>query len=216
MRWVVAVFFACAGLVRPVAAAQLSVHLTDDHGKAISDAVVTLAPDSAISIVAARPPPATHVIDQKDETFIPYVQVFRPGDWVVFRNSDTTRHHVYSFSNVKRFDFVLKPGQSSPAILLDKPGIAAVGCNIHDQMATYLFISAVASIAISEKSGDAVFNDVASGNYTVHVWHPQLPPGQTEPTQKVTIAAGSPVSRLAFTFALLPDPRATMDLDHAQ
>ncbi len=216
MRWVVAVFFACAGLVRPVAAAQLSVDLTDDHGKAISDAVVTLALDSAHSTVAVRLPSATHVIDQKDETFIPYVQIFRPGDWVVFRNSDATRHHVYSFSNVKRFDFMLKPGQSSPAILLDKPGIAAVGCNIHDQMATYLFISAVASIALSDEKGHAVFNDIASGNYTVHVWHPQLPPGQVEPTQKVIIAAGPQVSRLAFTFPLLPDPRETMDRDHAQ
>ena len=41
------------------------------------------------------------IIDQRDETFIPYVEIFRPGDQVVFRNSDRTRHHVYSFAPAK-------------------------------------------------------------------------------------------------------------------
>lgn len=73
--------------------------------------------------------------------FMPYIEVFRPGDEVVFRNSDRTRHHVYSFSPNRTFEFVLAPGQSLARMKLDKSGVITVGCNIHDQMATYLYVS---------------------------------------------------------------------------
>jgi len=79
--------------------------------------------------------------DQKNLMFMPYIEVFRPGDEVVFRNSDRTRHHVYSFSSNRTFEFVLAPGQSSARMKLDKSGVIAGGCNIHDQMATYLYVS---------------------------------------------------------------------------
>jgi len=159
----------------------------------------------------------THIVDQKDEIFIPYVQIFRPGDSVVFRNSDTTRHHVYSFSDVKKFEFVLRPGESSPAIVLAKPGITAVGCNIHDQMIAYMVVSPASAIALSDQAGDAVLADLPAGTYKVRVWHPQLPPGQDEPPQNVTIAAGAPtISRLTFKLSLMPDPRESMDMDHVR
>jgi plastocyanin len=165
----------------------------------------------------ASPPattPATHVIDQRNEAFIPYVQLLRPGDGVVFRNSDTTRHHVYSFAAIKTFEFVLRPGESSPELRMDKTGVAAVGCNIHDHMITYLFVSAVPATAMSNDGGDVLLGQVAPGSYTAHVWHPQLHPGRPEPTQKVTVAADSDVVHLAFTLSLMPDPRLSMDREH--
>ena len=197
--------------VSPALAAGLTVHLMDSHGRPASNAVVILTPAPPAAAAAPAPPPATHVIDQKDETFLPYVQLFRPGDKVVFRNSDDTRHHVYSFSPIRKFEFVLRPGESSPSLQLDQTGIAAVGCNIHDHMITYLFVSAAPLIALSDRSGDASFAQLAPGRYTAQVWHPQLYPGQPQPSQPVTIIDGAATQTLSFTLSLIPDPRMPMD-----
>ena len=93
------------------APAELRVQVTDQRGKPVADAVVgVLVPPG---VQPPPPPPArTHTVNQVALTFVPYIEVLRPGDKVVFRNSDRTRHHVYSFSAAKSFEFMLSPGQS--------------------------------------------------------------------------------------------------------
>jgi plastocyanin len=201
------------GFGSSVVAAEVTVHLSDAQGRAVNDAIVTLTADTAPVAIPAPERPARYVIDQRNEAFVPYVQLLRPGDRVVFRNSDTTRHHVYSFAAIRSFEFVLRPGESSPELRMDAAGIAAVGCNIHDHMITYLFVSAVPA-AMSSEAGDAVLGQLAPGRYTAHVWHPQLHPGHPELTRKVTIASDSDRVRLAFTLSLMPDPRMSMDREH--
>ncbi|MEP7184477.1 MAG: hypothetical protein ABI767_01455 [Rhodanobacter sp.] len=176
--------------------------------------MITLASESTPTESSPSPPSRTYYIDQKNETFIPYVQVFRPGDKVIFRNSDTTRHQVYSFSKIRKFEFVLRPGQSSPAMELDSTGIAAVGCNIHDDMVTYLFVSPSADNAISDREGTARFDHLRPGRYTAKIWHPQLHPGRVEPSRVVNIAGSSDSRVLSFTLSLIPNPRDSTDHDH--
>ena len=72
-----------------------------DTGHPVPSAVVTLPRGAQRVDRRDAIAPVVHVIDQKNLMFVPYVQVFRPGDAVVFRNSDRTRHHVYSFSPAK-------------------------------------------------------------------------------------------------------------------
>jgi plastocyanin len=214
MRCLLVVASLLLGNAWPVLAAEVTVHLDDGRGHAVSDAVVMLIPDAAPAAASAPPAPATHVVDQRDETFVPYVQLLRPGDEVVFRNSDSTRHHVYSFAAIRTFEFVLRPGESSPALVMDKSGIAAVGCNIHDHMITYLFVSAVPAIALSGGDGNATIGHLAPGRYTAHVWHPQLHPGHPQPSQSVTIGGDADTGHLDFTLSLMPDPRMFMDREH--
>ena len=191
----------------PTLAAQLVVHVADAHGHPVSDAVITLEPDGIQAPSAVLSAPATRYVDQRDETFIPYVQIFHPGDKVVFRNSDTTRHQVYSFSKIRKFELVLRPGESSPAMELGSTGIAAVGCNIHDDMVTYLFVTAAAHTTISNRNGVAQMDDLSAGQYTASIWHPQLHPGHPEPTRRVSISSGSGTPSLSFVLSLIPDPR---------
>ena len=214
MRCLFMVVALLLGSAWSVSAAEVVVHLSDAQGRAVNDAVVMLTPDATIVEKSPAAPPATYIIDQRDETFVPYVQVLHPGDKVVFRNSDSTRHHVYSFAAIKTFEFVLRPGESSPALSMDQAGVAAVGCNIHDHMATYLFVSAVPAIAMSSHDGSATLGHLAPGRYTAHVWHPQLHPGRAEPIQSVTIAGDTDTVQLSFTLSLLPDPRMFMDREH--
>jgi plastocyanin len=200
-----AVLLAFALWTGQASAARLVVSVDDGHGKAVADAVVMLAPLDA-QATPARARPARRTIDQRGLMFMPYLQVFRPGDEVVFRNSDATRHHVYSFSPARSFEFVLVPAQSSPPLKLDKAGAIAVGCNIHDQMIAYLYVTDAPWFVQTGASGKALFDALPAGAYEVRVWQPRLRPGRADPTGRITIAAGA-TATLAMPLRLLPDPR---------
>jgi plastocyanin len=206
-------FLLVSALAATAHAGGLKVSLLDQHGKPVPDAVVTLLPQNTGPASAAHPS-AVKTIDQKNLTFIPYIEIFRPGDSVVFRNSDDTRHHVYSFSPAKAFEFVLAPGESSAPLILDKTGVIAVGCNIHDQMIAYLYVSGAPWIAHSGTDGVVKFDDLPAGAYTVRVWQPRLKPSQPDLAQSVTVVGTGSAQMLKFDLSLLPDPRLQFDREH--
>jgi len=192
-------------------AGSLSVQVTDQAGHPVADAVVTLIGPAA---AAARTTPATRTIDQKSLTFMPFVDVLRPGDSVVFHNSDATQHHVYSFSPVKQFEFVVAPGTRSAPLVFDKTGVVAVGCNIHDGMISYLYVTDAPFAVRTDARGRVAFDALPAGTYDVRVWQPRLPPGRPDLRQKkITLTATTPAS-LAFPLTLRPDPRRQFDREH--
>lgn len=203
-----------AGLCTQARAARLDVSVSDPRGAAIADAVVTVIALDADT--PARPRPASHVIDQKNQVFQPYVETFRPGDTVRFRNSDDTRHHVYSFSPLKSFEFVLAPGESSAPQTLDKTGVIAIGCNIHDQMVTYLYVSDAPWIARTDASGHVQLSGLPAGRYEVRVWHPRLKPRQPDLVTLPVQVRADESRALPFKLALLPDPRMQFDRERTR
>lgn len=192
-------------------AGELVVGVVDDRGKPVADAVVMLEPSTG----QARPlgKPSRHTIDQRNLRFMPYLQVFRPGDEVVFRNSDATRHHVYSFSPVRAFEFVLGPTQSSPSLKLERAGAIAVGCNIHDQMIVYLYVTDAPWFVQTTASGRAAFDALPAGDYELQVWQPRLRPGKPAPRQRVHVDPATTKS-LSVALRLLPDPRLQVGREH--
>jgi len=202
-------------MARALGAVELSVHITDTHGTPVADAMVTIVPHDNATITARDANAQTKIVDQKNEAFIPYVEVFRPGDSVVFHNSDHTRHHVYSFAPARQFEFVLTSDQSSLPLRLEQVGVVAVGCNIHDRMITYLYISDAPWIARSSADGNVAINALPPGDYDVHVWHPQLRPGRPGPEQTLHVADAGDTKKLAFSLSLLPDPRSPADRERA-
>ena len=204
-------FAAALVLMSPLwaVAGELTVLINDGHGHPVSDAVVSVRSTDPRR-AGARVPAVSKTIDQRDLAFVPYIEVFQPGDSVVFRNSDRTRHHVYSFSAVKQFEFVLAPGQSSRPQRLDKPGLVAVGCNIHDQMIAYLFVSNAPWIARSGNDGRVDFKGLASGPYVVDVWQPRMRPGRS-PKSLMAIVADTGSSTLSWSLSLSPPT----DHDHS-
>jgi plastocyanin len=209
--WVLGLVFLAPGL----GAAELTVRITATRGEPVADAVVTITPKPGTAAPVVRPVAETRIIDQKNETFIPYVEIFRPGDSIVFHNSDHTRHHVYSFAPARQFEFVLISGASSAPLQLEHAGVVAVGCNIHDQMITYAYISDAPWIARSAADGRVMFQTLPQGDFDVRVWHPQLRPGQPDPLQALHLAAASDTKDLAFSLSLLPDPRTPADRERA-
>jgi plastocyanin len=198
-------------------AADLMIDIVDQHGKPVADAIVSVLPDSAATqTLPAKPASRTRIIDQIALTFVPYIQVFRPGDKVVFRNSDQTRHHVYSFSPIKAFEFMLSPGQSSPPLELEKSGVVAVGCNIHDSMITYLYVSDAPWLAQSGANGKVRIDDLPAGRYTVRVWQPRLRPGRPDLAQSALLINATESKTMNFALTLLPDSRRQFDREHTQ
>ncbi len=82
----------------------------------------------------------------------------------------------------------MKPGDRSPAVVFDQPGVAAIGCNIHDQMVTYVFVADTPYTALTGADGHGVVVNVPNGSYRAHVWHPDLKPGRAPPETSVEVA----------------------------
>ena len=202
-------------LAADAGAGELRVLVTDQRGKPVADAVVSAQPVAG-SVVPEPAPSRTRTINQVALTFVPYIEVFRPGDKVVFNNGDRTRHHVYSFSATKAFEFMLNPGQASTPLVLDRGGVVAVGCNIHDTMITYLSVTEAPWVARSGADGTAVLGGLPAGSYTVRAWQPRLRPGRAESVQeRVAVGAGGS-KPLTFKLALLPDTRRQPDRERAR
>jgi plastocyanin len=175
--------------------------VVDKNAMPASDSVITLEPDGSQALATHLPEKA--VIDQRDETFLPLVAIVRKGGRVVFTNNDETMHQVYSFSAIKQFQFVIKQGEVSAPVEFDQPGIAAVGCNIHDQMIAYVFVADAPFAAVSDGQGHAEIRDVPPGRYRISLWHPQMLVGEAPLSQSVTVdehgASLSPALPIAVT-----------------
>jgi len=156
----------------PSAAATLTVRVVDWSGRPVKDAVVTLRPTSA---AANRAGPASRfVVSQKDLQFRPFVLPVPVGSQVSFPNRDPMKHHVYSFSPAKRFELKLFAKDQSRAVTFDKPGVVALGCNIHDQMTAFIFVTDTAWTVRTDAQGVAVINDTPDAAAKLSVWHPYL------------------------------------------
>ena len=193
-------------MAAPAPGAELHARIVDSGGRPVADAVVSLEPLGA-ALVAPAASAITRTIDQVDETFVPYVEVFRPGDSVVFENSDSTRHHAYSFSPTRPFEMELAPGERSQALVLERSGVVSVGCNIHDRMVTHLFVATTPWFARTGSDGVAVLTDLPAGGYRVTTWHPQLRDPTSTLVRTVALKRADSVGETAFTLSLLPDPR---------
>jgi plastocyanin len=193
-------------------AASVDLTVTDTDGKPVADAIVTVAPAAGTIAAASGAFVTPHdvIIDQRDETFIPYVVAVRRGGTVTFRNSDQTRHQVYSFAAIKEFEFVLRPGESSPPVQFPLAGVAILGCNIHDQMIAYVYVTDAPWATVTRDSGRARIDGLPAGNFVVTVWHPRLRPGAKEPTRSLTLPTAESATTMAV--AVLP-PRIHGDDD---
>lgn len=174
-------------LAAPAGAGGLVLALTDAKGAPVSDAVVEVFAPAGSPLPVSRLAQDAR-IDQRIEQFFPLVSLIRSGGRVTFLNNDTTRHQVYSFSAIKKFQFELKQGQRSDAVVFDKPGVAAIGCNIHDSMITYVYVAESPFAALSMDDGRVSFAAIPAGAYEIRIWHPQLPQDKPGPSQPIVIS----------------------------
>lgn len=187
-------------------AGALQFHVTDQRGQPVRDAVVYVDPLPGTDVATIERTSQTRYIDQRNEQFIPYLTLLRPGDRVVFRNSDTTHHHVYSFAPELSFEFMLRPGAVSTPLTVTAPGIIAAGCNIHDRMITYLVVTTARWAGKTDSQGRWTLPEVPPGRFRVRVWHPLLIPGQPAPSREIEVSDAKGPRQVTFTLKLPPEP----------
>jgi len=159
----------CATAAASAGAADFSARITDGAGAPVRDAVVYLLPAGGAEPTAA---PTQATIEQRDREFIPFVTAVRTGTAVTFPNRDQLLHHVYSFSAPKTFQIKLYEGDPPNPIVFDKPGVVAVGCNIHDWMQAYILVVDTPYFAITDSAGVARIDGLRGGEYEARAWHP--------------------------------------------
>ena len=189
----------------PPAAPAVTVYVRGPGNAPIGDAVVT------VHLIGRATPAAdaggSYTVDQKDIQFHPFVLMVPVGSEVSFPNLDPVRHHVYSFSPAKKFELKLYAKEQNRAVTFDKPGIVALGCNIHDQMSAYIDVVDTAFAVKTDASGNAVFSGVPPGQISIEVWHPYVraPGGMIR--KQVALGTSGTTETMAVT--LRAPPRMT-------
>lgn len=180
--------------------AEIAATVTDERGKPVADAVVIAVPsDGSLRLPKSR----EEVVDQVDKEFLPRVQAVLVGTPVTFPNNDSVRHQVFSFSPAKKFDLPLYSGVPQ-AVVFDKPGVVILGCNIHDWMVGYVYVSESPYFAKTNAEGKAVLTDLPPRSYVVRVWHPQLGIAE-EATHKTVDASRARRAEAAWALNLKPE-----------
>jgi hypothetical protein len=98
--------------------------------------------------------------------------------------------------------------ETSVPIRFDKPGAAAIGCNIHDQMIAYVYVTDAPWAAVTDASGKAVIAGVPAGSYTATAWYPDVRPAPQRPGVPVIAATGN--ASLAVALTVAPSRRKRM------
>jgi plastocyanin len=172
------------------AAGGVQVSVKDDKGQPVADAVVSLL--RLDSPTPPKPPAEPVLIAQQGQEFEPHVTAVVVGTRVNFSNTDRVHHQIYSLSKPKRFEIALHPPGSENSVLLDQPGIVALGCNIHDWMSSYIVVLATPHFTKTPVAGVASLTDLPPGRYRLDVWHPRL---SGNSTREIVIAPADATSQ---------------------
>jgi plastocyanin len=131
-------------------------------------------------------PTYSHV-DQQNAEFLPHVLPVLRGTVVDFINRDNVYHNVFSFSPAKKFNIGRRPTGQAVPVIMDKPGIVEVFCDIHSNMAAYILVLDNTFFTQPNKQGNYTIDRIPSGTYTLKVWHERL----SNQEQTVTISPNS-------------------------
>lgn len=163
-------------------AAQINITITAHKDRSTKGLVVELVALNQTPITPAR-----IQIDQVDKEFIPLVSVTPVGSKLIFKNLDELKHHVYSVSSGNQFDLPLHNDISPDEISLNKPGVVKLGCNIHDWMLAYVYVSESDRVIIADDTGIVSFSEVPAGEYEIRLWSPRLRNTKIPVVERITV-----------------------------
>ncbi|MGY4395864.1 plastocyanin [Sphingomonas sp. UYAg733] len=171
----------------PAFAATANIDVRGVDGKPLAGAVVFIdTPKKAAGPIHFSWGTA---MAQRNIAFDPHILIVPVGSSVSFPNRDKVRHHVYSFSRAKKFDLKLYGKDESRSIVFDKPGVIALGCNIHDAMNGFVVVVDTPYAMQTDANGHVTIANVPAGGANIRIWHPSVRAPDNILTQSVTIAA---------------------------
>jgi plastocyanin len=126
-------------------------------------------------------------IKQRDKQFAPRVVVVPLGTRLTFPNEDTVVHNVFSSAAGNSFDLgSVKGGETSPPVVMLKPGPVEIFCNIHSKMRADVLVVPNSHWARVGADGSFQIPNVPVGTRRLVLWSPNLKPisQQVEVTAK--------------------------------
>jgi plastocyanin len=169
--------------------AEVLVEVADTAGNPLKDAVVYIESDKG----HPSPAPKMAEIVQKGKRFNPMVTVVQTGTSVNFPNQDSVRHHVYSFSPIKKFELKLYSGVPANPVVFDKAGTAVLGCNIHDTMLAYVHVVDTPYFSKTDSNGIAHLPTLKQTGLQLKVWHYAQKNEQAIHSQAFTVQTDQPI-----------------------
>jgi plastocyanin len=151
-------------------------------------------------IVVAKLPPGLEVVpppagarpalEQKQQAFAPRVLAIQAGTTVEFPNRDPVYHNVFSVSPARRFDLGKYAQGQSRRVRFDKAGIVNVYCDIHSDMAAWIYVAPHHVFAQANAAGRFALPELPAGRYVLEAWHPD----RGERTVEVDVPADGDVA----------------------
>ena len=111
------------------------------------------------------------VLDQRNQTFLPYVLAIPVGTVVDFPNRDSTYHNVFSLSKTQRFDLGRYARGQSRSVRFDRPGVVRVFCEIHSHMSAFILVFAHRYFATTDAEGRYRIGGIPPGDYRLVMWY---------------------------------------------
>jgi plastocyanin len=184
----------------------LSIEVVDSAGRGVAEVVAEAMPINRTLVSTPRPA----VMDQRDRAFVPGLLVVAVGSSVDFPNNDSVSHQVYSFSAAKRFQLPLYKGQVHPPVTFDKPGLVVLGCNIHDTMVGYIYVTAAPFFGTTDAGGTLTLKELPPGEYRITVFSPYIADPAANLTRSLHIDGTAPTTErfeLKAALRATPEPR---------
>ena len=179
---------------------QISVSVLTEQNVPVSNVVVYLTPKNPKQSNISN---KIKIMDQVNTQFLPHILAIQKDTQVRFPNSDSIKHHVYSFSQAKTFELQLYKELQADPLLFSNLGVVELGCNIHDWMLGYIFVVDTPYFGKTDIQGKVVL-DLPDGEYQLDVWHPRVQDKFSDLSKQVTLPAESEM-KITLGASLLPD-----------
>jgi plastocyanin len=136
-----------------------------------------------------RPPARPVLVDQKSMTFVPHIIAVQKGGAVLFHNSDSVRHNVFTPDGDK-FDMGSWGQGESKLHFFPTTGVFHLLCNVHPEMGAVVVVVDNPYFSVSDATGKFQISNVPAGSYTMKVWSEK----GDETSQQVVVPAGGIVN----------------------
>ena len=171
-----------------MAAGSIRVRILDRDGGPVPEVVVSARSLDAPLERGTGVPEAQ--MNQEALAFDPHILVVTTGSAIAFPNDDDVRHHVYSFSPAKQFNFSIDSRSSHEAIRFDVPGVVTLGCNIHDEMLAYIVVVDTPHFAKTGPDGSVELIGLEAGRYELSIWSSRIAQKHLPAAVEIAVAEG--------------------------
>lgn len=173
-------------------AQAVQFEILDPQGNPVRNVVLTFEEHQN---PAGSQVPTSATMSQADRQFKPHILVVPRNTPVTFPNYDDIAHHVYSFSDAKTFEKKLHKGDEVAPVIFDKAGIVELGCNVHDWMLAYVYVTDSLYYGVSNEHGSIDIQVPEEGTHKVRLWHPRLNDAE-QTVRELTLSGNKHVIKL--------------------